>query len=59
MANYSNNLDITRINPETFITKNGLKKPEVETHFDEMKLAIKLNSIISGYIDKLDKLLLQ
>lgn len=58
MANYSNNLDITRVNPETFVTRNGLTDHEVNTHFQEMKLARKVTKIIEDYIDKLANLLL-
>lgn len=33
MANYSNSLDMTKVNPESFITRNGLTEHEVDTHF--------------------------
>ena len=43
MANYSNNLDMTKVNPVHFIKENGLTREEVDSNFDEMSLSMQLN----------------
>ena len=56
MANYTNHIDISKMNPQFLMEQTGLTRKEVDENFDELSLSLELNDIIEEYVESFYKL---